>query len=157
MNKVTKNTFIKLCKEIFKFLEEDFDFEIKSIEQDIYGSYITYKNTTTAIRISFEPREGGMFILLSRLIEDKTPPYPVSIISLTDIYSFYLDDLLSIRAPSQKIVQEIEKLLFYDELENVMRQYAEVLKKYAGDILKGDFQVFGQLAEIVKKRSQKVK
>ncbi len=154
MDKNTKNIFEKLCRKVFKFLEDEFDFEIVTSERDSFGSYITYQNSTTGIRFSLEPKEGGMFILLSRLIDGKIPDYPIFVGSGTPLNSFYLDDLISLRAQSLKVEQEIEELFNPNGLERVLVQYANILQQYAIDILKGDFQVFTELAEIVTKRAE---
>jgi len=157
MDKKTKDLFEKLCKKIFKFLEDEFNFKLVNSEQESCGIYITYQNPTTAIRISLEPRGGGVFILMHRLINGKIPKYPIFIEAETLLNSYYLDDLISLKAPSFKIEQQVEKISNHNEIERILVQYANALKHYAKDILKGDFQVFDLLGRIVKKRAEGLK
>lgn len=153
-----KNIFLELCREIFRFLEEDFGCKVVSVKEDVYGDYITYQNLTTAIRIALEPREGGVTARLYRLISGKIPDYPVSIKSETTLHVFYLDDLIALRAPSTKVEQPLYDLFpgggpNVRLLKQILAQYARVLREYGSEILKGDFRVFVELDKIVKKRA----
>lgn len=146
--------FEAFCQESFMFLEDEYSFKILTVEHDTSSTFITYQNSTTAIRISFEPREGGVFILLSRLINGNIPAYPILIDQETSLNSFYLDDLLNLKAPTLKMEYQIEDLFDSLKLENIIMQMAKALKKYAVEILKGNFQLFVELESLVKKRAE---
>lgn len=150
--------FERLCLKIFGFLWEDFGFTDIYRDRTNFGSYITYKNATTAIKISLEPREGGIFVELYRLIKGKLPRHPIKIHSDTVINGFDLNDLIALRSsPTLVVKQEIEKISRPDYLEKVLLEYANALRKYAVDILNGDFGVFLELEKIVKKRALELK
>lgn len=76
---VTFEQFNRYCNITFNYLEKEYYFREAKTEQNAFGYFITYQNATTAVRISYEPREAGVFILLSRLIDKKIPKYPIFI------------------------------------------------------------------------------
>lgn len=142
--------FTKTVKEIFSFLQSDFECSVSTIE-DVYQTKVVYQNETTATIISFEPRESHVFVLLSRLIDGNIPPYPIFIKAETALNMFYLDDLINLRSPSWKIQQSDN--ITEQNLERILTEYAKALKTYGQDVLNGDFTVFSDLEEIVKKRA----
>jgi hypothetical protein len=148
--------FSKRCRELFIFLENEYQCTV-SEEQTPFRSAVTYINETTSVRISFEPREGGLFVLLSRLRNGEIPPYPIFIKPQTQINSFYLDDILSLRAPEK--IGEYKKQL--EEGKTAMAEqlhfYASMLRRYTKDILQGDFSIYADMEQIVKKRAGIVK
>lgn len=144
--------FEKCCRRLFQFLVVEFGCDLIANERDNFGVYITYKNATTAIRISFEPREGGIFVLLSRLVGGNVPTYPIFIGPETVINSFYLDDIISLRDPSKGMQQTLPKEITKTYLEKCLATYADALRQYGADILRGDFGLFRELEKVVKRR-----
>lgn len=146
--------FNRSCYEIFKFLEQDFNFKVIDIKRDRhFGMDIIYKNKTTAIQISFEFRECKVFISLYRLINGNLPQYK----SLREYdcdfdNRFGFDDLITLRAPSLQIKQVFNPKFSEMDLELVLLKYANALRICAADVLKGDFQVFTELAKIKARR-----
>ncbi|MFN8471515.1 MAG: hypothetical protein U0822_04790 [Anaerolineae bacterium] len=151
--------FQELCRTLFQFLEEEYGFRVTEAKGDVFGSYITYRNMATAVMISFEPREGGVFIRLYRLVDGKIPDYPVFIYPDTQLNMFYLDTLLEVRAPSLRVEQDPKEMAkpSLSKLKEVLQQYAALLHLYADDILQGDFKVFEELEKIVKKRAEEIR
>lgn len=147
---ITFDKFKYYCNTIFGYLEKEYGFKETKNEENRFGYYITYQNSTTAIRISYEPMECGVFVLLSRLINDDIPKYPVFIKPETIINSFYLDDIIKLKMLSSEKELRNTSLLNEKELETVMNECAHNLKQYATDILKGNFKLFEELDVIVK-------
>lgn len=151
------DTDLKLIRSIFKFLEENFGCIITEVKHEFYGTFVTYRNPTTFVEVSIEPREGGVFVHVGRLIDGKIPEYPIHIEPDTKLDAFYLDDIIDLRAPSSKIEQPSTEVFFkprnLKKIEHVLTEYARALRQYAVDILKGDFRVFTHLDMIVKKRA----
>lgn len=153
---MTVKNFNKECRKIFRFLE-DMDMCVVSEEENAYGVFITYLNKTTFVRISYEPREDGLFIFLSKLINGDVPEYPIFIDQDTEINGFYLDDLLSVRAPEEikNFKERLSKEQRY-EISEMLVFYASMLEKHAVDILQGDFYIFPELELIVKQRMRNI-
>ena len=149
--------FESVCLGIFAFLKEKYDCESVTVERDKFGIYISYRNATTAVRISFEPRERGIFVLLSRLVDGKIPPYPIFVSSNTVIDSFYLDDVIMLRNPTTKIQQKSPERHTKPWFVKQLSIYANSLTEVADDILKGNFEIFEDLERIVKERAGKVR
>jgi hypothetical protein len=153
--------FEKHCRRIFKpILEEKFGFKIVDFEQTGFGDYLTYQNATTGIKISYEPREGGIFALLSRLIDGKMPEYPIHIEADTILNSFDLEDIITLklakRGIGRKLKNYFRKYNFSRKtnLERNLARYAEELEEYAAYILNGDFGDFPEPDKIVKGRGK---
>lgn len=145
--------FTRNCNEIFKFLENDYNFKVVDIKKDRYiGSKIIYKNQTTAIQILFEFKECKVFVSLYRLINGELPQYKSLGEYDCDLNSrFGLDDLIKLRAASS-IKQKFNPEFSEKDLEILLLEYAKALRIYADDVLKGDFQVFDELAKIKARR-----
>ena len=167
--------FFKLCDRYFQFLLEKFGCRVVSRKDNSWrwGYEVTYQNSTTAVKIRYEPADHYVFILLCQLVNGKIPDYPVSIHRKTKLHQFYLDDLLVLRSPGTRIrskpfgdtipddlsaKQIIEACVANPftkhDLEHMVKTYAAALRKHGADILRGDFTVFAQLEKIVKKRAE---
>ena len=153
--------FEKHCRRIFKpVLEDKFGFKIVAVEKTDFGDYLTYQNATTGIKISYEPREGGIFVLLSRLIDGKMPEYPIHIEAATILNSFDLEDIISLKTAKKGIGRKLKnyfrKYNFSRKasLVNNLARYAEELEEYTAYILNGDFGDFPELDKIVKGRGK---
>lgn len=151
--KKERDQFEALCRKIFKFLERDFGCELISVERDSYGTCISYKNLATAVEIGFKPIDGYVYVMLIRLINGEIPPYEEVKPKIT-INNFYLLDVVNFYNPTFNLqLPPLEAWLNYQTLKKELNQQAEYLRKYTADILKGDFSIFPELEEIVKKRA----
>lgn len=145
----TKNIANKLI-EGFSFLQHEYGFTLAS--SDIKKEYciVKMKNSTTGISLQYEVMEDDIIVYLHRLldgeiVEDKYPlsvDIPLNAIELRFIIQFkqgvnYISKFKSSSSES------------YDQL---IADTANDLKKYADDILNGDFEVFDKVGAIAKKR-----
>jgi hypothetical protein len=147
--------YLSLFRKAFSFLIDDFGFREKSLELDNLGIRLLFCNSTTGVRISYEPCEGDIFVMLIRLVDGKQPDYPIFIDEDTVLHYFDLQDLLSVRIPCFKENNfKIGKM--NSELENYIKQIAKNLRTQAEDILKGDFTIFSKLERIVKERARQL-
>ena len=151
--------FINICPKIFHFLEENFDFIIAEIKRDRFGAEIIYKNLTTGIKIRFEPREFYVFITLYRLINGNLPVYKDLKEYDSDLTNrFDFDDLIDFRMPFLLSIEQKSSNSFTQaDLEKILSRNSYNLQLYCKDILKGDFQVFTELARIRIKRKEEYK
>lgn len=141
----TFSNFEKLCRKRLKILETTFGFRVAKVERESYGVFVTYQNSTTFVRLSFEPREGGIFVSLGHLVAGHIPPYD-------DTTSNWFDfrDLLALRAP--KVSFSSGEWPTDKQLDATLTEIAGGLKTYALDVLQGDFAVFKNLDKLVKER-----
>lgn len=151
---ITLKTFENCCDQLFSFLVDNYGYRKEIVKKDTFDYYITYKNNTTAVRISYEPREGGIFVMLSRLIDGKMPEYPIFIHDDTIINSFYIDDIVKIKTTSTTIQHKNMTMLDEEECISILSEYAKTLKQYGSDILTGDFGLFEELNKLVKNRAK---
>jgi hypothetical protein len=144
------SSFEKLCLKRFQILEKDFGLRVVKIEREHYGLFITYQNSTTFLRVSLEPREGGVFVTIGRLVHGRIPPYED-----TSPHWFDFHHLLALRAP---------QISFWSgewpsarELDQVLKGIVNALRSHAADVLQGDFTIFKQLHQVVKERAKRMK
>lgn len=150
-----RDVFIKLCKKTFIFLEKDFGCKIIREEKVSVEAYVTYQNNTTAVLLTFSPRDGGIFLDLIRLVNGIIPDNIYEFSQNLTLNSFDLSNVLLIRDPEFEIERPSFDELFKEKvIKSVLNQKAYVLKTYASDILKGDFSIFPQLEKIVKERAK---
>ena len=154
MTKINEKN-LSLFRKAFSFLIEDFNFREESLELDNWGIRLLFCNSTTGVRISYEPREGGISVMLIRLVDGKLPDYPIFIDEDTVLNYFDLQDLLSVRIPCVK-ENNLEIGITNSEIENYIQQIAQNLRTKAEDILKGDFLIFSELERIVKERARQL-
>lgn len=147
------STFEMICHRVFKFLVDDFEFKVVSVERGPInvGVHITYQGQI-AVQVSFEPAENAVFIYLIRLLDGKLPEYPVKYPK----NSFYLDELIDLKSPSFKVEQStIGEPTSPPKLQAILEQYANALRCIGKDILRGDPKVFLQLEQARKNRKGK--
>jgi hypothetical protein len=145
----------QICGKHFKFLEKKYGFVLVKEAVDSLSYEFWYKSNTVGIKVKFEFPDFYLFVKLCRLQNEGFPPKPGEIRPETQLESFDLDDVLTIRSkesliPSYSVDTKFDKAL----LEDVVRKQAINLKKFATDIIKGDFSLFPELDKIVKKRAK---
>lgn len=147
-----------MFQEEFKYLIDEYDFYIQNEHQNKNCYEIIYLNSTTGVQISYEYKESYIFIILYRLEKGVLIKNPLNIKDESILYGYGLDDIINLRNPDAIIkpsYQYEEDSVFFDG-EKGFRLYvhcfAENLNKYANDILLGDFSIFKELSQILKKR-----
>ncbi|MBI3143582.1 MAG: hypothetical protein HYZ16_12215 [Bacteroidetes bacterium] len=150
-----------IAQEQFKFLESEYSFRLSKCEKEDWGYELIYLNDTTGVKITYEYREAYVFIMLYQLIDGELRENPRSIDNNTILHGYGLDDLISLRNPQALIKPAYnygEQSKYYDEKNGLLlyvSEFAGNLKRYAKDVLKGDFTIFHELDKIVKERVKK--
>lgn len=155
--------FDVITKEQFKFLESNFGFRLSKCDKEDWGYELIYLNKTTGVKITYEFREAYIFIMLYKLVNGNLQENPSSIQEDTILYSYGLDDIISLRN-SQALIKPAyqygEESEYYDKEKGLMlyvSAFAHNLKEYAADVLSGDFQIFNEVDRVVKERANKYK
>lgn len=132
-------------KTYFDFLCSDFKATLIKEEIDSFGVFLTYITEKAGLRISFEPREGGLFVMVFPLKDQKIPEYQ-------DWY----DVIDLFQAKGVKFV-EVRVSDYEDpdmeEVKQALKHFADNVQIHAQSFLQGDFSVIGALEQIVKQRS----
>ena len=149
------DTFERTCKKEFGFLNAEYRLKATNIEKDVYGCYAIYSNDVVAVEIDFSIKDGGIFIMLCRMVNGELPAQEIFVRSETVLNRFDLEDVVNLKNPSMELEQDFVDLYnpTAKELVENLKVYAEALKKYAKDILSGDFSSFAELEKIVKRRA----
>lgn len=150
-----------IAQEQFKFLKSEYRFRLSKREKEDWGFELIYLNDTTGVKITYEYREAYIFIMLYKLVDGDLRENPRSIEENTILFGFGLDDIISLRDPQALIKPSYEygeKYKYYDKDKGLFlytSAFADNLKKYAKDVLDGDFTIFSDLDTIVKERVKK--
>jgi len=137
---------MKTIKESFCFLLEERGCQLVSEEDDDFGVFVTYTSRKAGLRVSYEPREGGVFVMIFPLRDGEIPEY-------RDWY-----DVLDFLTAEGKLFEEprIQRLDNPDstELRKTVEAYAREIREHLGDYLEGDFSITPKLDAIVNRRRE---
>jgi hypothetical protein len=115
--------------------------------------FVTFKNKTIAIQVSFEPLSGGVFVTVFRLMENGVlPEYPMRFDPNSDLQVFDFSNVLMLKGISP--VKQNHKLLSdCSYVGEIVSEYATLLRKYGDEFLRGDFRVLPQIKQIISRRA----
>jgi hypothetical protein len=153
-------SFDKIVEKQFNFLGADYGFRLEHCKKVEGGYDILFLNDRCGVHITYEFREAYVFIALHKLQNGKFIDNPRPITAESVLTGFSLDDILFLKSPSAIVKPAYAygaDSEFYDKergLTLYVSRFAENLKKYASDVLVGDFKIFEALEPIVKKRAQ---
>jgi hypothetical protein len=138
----------------FEKLATEFGLQQAAEEVTSYWEIVVYQNTTSAVRLYWEVR-GALMVQLFRLRGGVTPLHRGVDERAADPDNGYdVRDLLSLRVRDQDRLRELHSRLDVDGAE-ALELYADLLSRYAADVLRGDFSVFAELAGVVADRRRK--
>jgi hypothetical protein len=156
---MSKDSLEKLFEESFSFLIDDFNFKIIKSRDEDWGYSYEATNNTTGIEIVYEFTQAYVNIMIFKLINGEIIKNTVQAIRHDEIINgFSMDLIVQIRNPKDLIkpaYQYGKDSDFYKPkvgLKNYVSLFVGNLKKYAFDVLNGDFSIFTQLDEIMKKK-----
>jgi hypothetical protein len=136
---------------IFNFLKTDYEF--KRTSKKIYSTYfeIVFKNTTTGISLHYDARENYFYVVIYKLIDGEIVENALPIKRNIPLDFFNLDYVI------QFFEKEKYELYFEENYKNksfddIIKQYALDLVRYAGDMLSGDFKNFSEVEKIAKNK-----
>jgi hypothetical protein len=155
MNKTEVEIFIE---EEFLFLEKEYSFS-NAVSKSINGGFeFEYSNSTTGVCITYEYKEAYLFVMLYRLVEGKLVKNPARINFDSILNGIGLDDIIMLHDPNAMVkpaYQYGNQSDFYtkkDGLRLYIRLFAENLKRFGINVLKGDFSEFRDAEKLVKAR-----
>lgn len=149
----------QLVKEEFNFLVSDFGFLVVEDEVKTGGCSWLFLNATTGVHISYEFKEAYFHLFLHKLSEGRFVENPSAIRSKSKITGFSLDDILDLRNPEARLLPAYQygaEAEFYTRengFQLYISRFAENLRRYGSDILRGDFSLFEKLEPVVKYRA----
>lgn len=149
-----------VAKEQFAFLESQYGYRLVECDKQNWGCKLIYLSEETGVEIVCEHREAYVFVTLYKLVEGTLQNNSRNIDSNTVLHGYSLDDLVSIRSPqnSMKPTYRYGEQSIYFKKDVGFGQYvaafAENLRRYATDVLCGNFEIFLELDNVVKERAR---
>ena len=153
--------FDVVAKKEFKFLVLNYNFKLIKCYKEDWGYVLIYLNNDVGVKITYEYREAYIFIMLYKLIAGKLVENPLSIRTDSTLYGYGLDDIVNLRNPSDLIkpANQYDSNSIFHKMNEGLTSYVAVfannLRKYANDVLLGDFKIFKELDKVVKDRVKK--
>jgi hypothetical protein len=134
-------------------------FGLQAVDHVDHGNYtaILYRNGPVGLRVAVDWSEFRPFLTLFQFMADE--PSGVEAPEETPDgrrRAFDVDDLIVLRESPSSPVGKMLGSREPQAAEELLREYAEVLRTSAGDVLSGDFRVFEKLAAIVRERRRKI-
>ena len=156
---MAKDQLVKTFEEVFSFLSDEFEFKtIKSNSED-WGYCFTAVNNTTGVEIIYEIGDAYVNIILYKLVNGEIVDNTYKAIRNNEqINGFNLDLVVRNKNPNDLIRPAYEygkDSEFYKPgvgLKNYITVFADNLRKYGSEVLKGDFTVFNKLDKILKEK-----
>ncbi len=151
--------FVEIVREVFQFLETEYEAELARLVESDVGETLLYQNTTTAIQIRHEIRETAIAVDLVRLVDRVLPEAPIMLDLSIAWHWFALNDIVMMRNPWISLNSNLTEKSFHPndkELRPILTELANAVREYCGDVLNGNFQLFDELEPIVKKRAAKI-
>ena len=152
-------TFFRIVEENLAPVLDEYALRRTSVEDGGGYTYhiIVFQNDYTGLKVTFEWRDKYLAVQLCRLVDGKVQRDEASRDS--EWTCFHLVDLLSVNAPdydqnSLLLPEEWNtEEATMDEIGQSLKKYADAIRRYGGDVLRGDFSVFPQLDRIAKQRA----
>lgn len=145
------SSFRETCRKHLLPLGLKFGFGNEKTESYSWGEKYSIKNLTTGISLLLEFHEHNVLARVYKLVDDQFVEPVGEITPRTELFSFDLEDIVSLRAPLEPAPRNPDQAR---DIEALVRRHASNLQNYARDILVGDFSLFPQLDEIVKRRAR---
>lgn len=135
--------FRLLANDNLRFLASNYGFAEAEAHLLFPGMWVSFRNSTTQVCVQFE-YESGLWVTIGRVMTFRD--------RIVGGEQYNLNELLALRAP---LLTHTVRMNEFDEssVGEVLAERAEALKQYADDILRGDFEVFGKLEDIVAART----
>lgn len=149
---------LKVTDQELATLRQEYDLGSGQYHADAYGEQVTYMNRWSAVRIRLEYRDARVFVSLFRLGEKPLPlHWDLDARERDPLNGFDLEDLIAIRSSANDVKQVDLGPISPAELRRTIQEYAVALRIHAGDVLRGDFSVFLDLARLVARRIDALK
>lgn len=147
--------FAAACISRFGFLRDDFGFSHGSCDRTDDGYACRFHRGEVGVSVEFLQMEFWIYVRLWRLVDGKFTPNSGEMTPSTLLRCFYLDDLVAVRAHAEEQLARRNRLGAAPRtIETMLDQAALDLRRYAGDVLKGDFSALDDVEPRIKERAR---
>jgi hypothetical protein len=145
---------LRKAHEALKRLKSTYNLTVTEKDTDVYGAEFTLQNAVAGVNIRYSLRDGkGLHVRVGQLVNGRFPSYPIMIDEETKLFAFDLRDIASLRM--DHISQSLQKKIT-NGMPIEANEVAQLLSNCCGDILSGDFSLFGAASRIVKDRAKRL-
>lgn len=144
----------EVFRSAFSYLIDEYQFSISKQKKEDWGYIFEGKNTTTGLRVVYEFREAYAKVMLYRLVDGEIVDNTIGALQSDEkINGFSLEHIIALldHGKEQSIVYpSINGIDQQNDLLDYLSDLNCKLKKYAINILTGDFRLFDELDKKVK-------
>jgi hypothetical protein len=146
--------FERLVVEAFRFLVDEFDFELSGVARSSwYERSVVYVGRNTGVVVELDTREHTLRVLLAKLVrrllgKKKLPSY----LDTAETHWVDLREMIALRAPSSPLLRARfgRGPMSDEQIGQLLPRYADALRRYATDILSGDFAVLPEAQKMAR-------
>ena len=141
------STFIPLIRQTMQPLAAAYGLrEVFARETDMDDTLV-FANATTGVEVQLDWFDFYPFVRLFQLVEGLTPPYPSRVAESSGPGGHIdADGLLALLGVSGPPIGARLERRDPDEVRPVLEAYAAALSRHAGDVFRGDFSAFAEIA-----------
>jgi len=158
--KYSNNQVVEIIKNAFSFLNTEYKLSVIEDKMSDFGYKLVFKGTKTAVSIIFEFREAYVNIILHKLIngEIQNDVYPYK--EEVPLNNIGLDFIVKYKDPKQLTKPLYDYTSDYygkdNAFEIMVNSLSMNLRKFAHEVLIGDFSVFSEVDKFVKEHYKKL-
>jgi hypothetical protein len=154
-NNTFVDSFETLCRTHFEFLVSEFGCTVQPVRSDNFGKLITFANGVVSVTFDYCPLDGCICITLYRLINGQLPKLGIFSNPKDELYSFRFDMLILLR--TGRIVRQTRADLFNEtRINDILSEYARLMKIYAAEFLRGDFRILPEIKAVIQQRAREL-
>lgn len=149
MKKYPFPDFLGVARDVFSFLEEDYEcvFDRAEEKEATNSAHVLFRNRTTFVDIHLERRDSQIILYVGPLRDGEVPA--------PGLHWYDLGFLLFIRGiPSPTHGGQLNKIRGAAAEKRELEEFAVALRIGAKDVLKGDFAIFSLVEEVIRERGK---
>lgn len=137
------------CRDVHRFLEDEFGFYLIEKKSDARGFVLRYASDVAGVKISFEIRDPFRTVVY-RLIDGRFPPRTRGVNKDTRLYAFDLSAIEGVRGTDR--FQRDDTELYAVPTPEMISERAQALRSNAEPLLRGDFSMAPALEAFIKRK-----
>jgi len=156
--KAQKAAWTAQVEQHFGYLQRDYNMSITGIELSAWHTRVIYRSPTTVVYVDRSVEFNRVELSVVQVVGNTIPPYPIFFSPQAPYHQTLLDNVLQVRAPEAHAAITSYRGLSDEEIERALVFWANALRSYSEDLLRGDFAAFEDekalIAEWVRHRPQ---
>ena len=153
------NSFVTVARELFAFLENEYDFVLVSQAEESWGGELRYvcAKRSVGVRLVYEYPSAFVFVFIYRLVQGEMIENESPVDETSQIHYIDFNDVLQQTEKMRPAYDYPESSEYFhptEGLRNYVREFARRLHQYGKELLAGDFRQFAAVEKIIRRRAK---